>query len=71
MNPWKNLVLRISDELVVHNILKLKNTTVPDEILPKVIKLMFGHIDLVSPLSGMIRAVVRTRFFPSGGKVAK
>ena len=66
-----DLVLRISDELVLDNIRKLKNTTVPDEILPKVIKLIFGHIDLVGPISEMIRAVVRTRVFPRGGKVAK
>ena len=64
-------MLRITDKLVLDNIRRLKNTTVPDEILPKVIKLIFGHIDMVGPISEMIRAVVRTRVFPSGGKVAK
>ena len=74
---WSNsfsendLVLEISDELVIANIRKLKNSAVPDDILPKVVKLIFGNSDLVRPLAEMIRAVVRTRMFPTGGKIAK
>ena len=43
-------VLEISDELVARNV-KLKNYAVPDGILPKVIKLLFGTADSVRPLS--------------------
>ena len=46
--------------------MRLKNTTVPDEILPRVIKVIFGHIEWVGPISEMIRDVVRTRVFSSG-----
>ena len=38
---------------------------------PTIIKLLFGANDLVNPLGKMIRAVVRTRAFPEGGKIAK
>ena len=64
-------VLIITDELVAANVMKLKNSAVPDRILPKVIKLLFGSVDSVRPLSEMIRAVVRTRIFPEKGKVAR
>ena len=64
-------VLEISDELVVRNVKKLKNSAVPDGILPKVIKLLFGTTDSIRPLSEMIRAIARTRIFPKKGKVAR
>ena len=57
--------------MMAANIRKLKNSAVPDDILPKVVKLVFGNTDLVGPLKEMIRAVVRTRMFPNGGKIAK
>ena len=66
-----DLVLEITDELVAANVMKLKNSAVPDRILPRVIKLLFGSADSVRPLSEMIRAVVRTRIFPEEGKVAR
>ena len=53
-----DFVLRITDKLVLDNIRRLKNTTVPDEILPRVIKLIFCHIDMVGPIGEMMRAVV-------------
>ena len=66
-----DLVLEITDELVATNVMKLKNTTVPDDTLPMIIKLLFGSPDSVGPLSKMIQAVARTRIFPKMGKVAK
>ena len=68
-SPFRSsdLVLEITDELVAANVMKLKNTAVPDTILPKVIKLLFGSADPVRPLSEMIRAVARTRIFPEKG----
>ena len=63
--------LKISDSLVMENIHKLKNSSVPDGMRPDVIKLLFGETDSVWPLSNMIRAVARTRVFPEGGKIAK
>ena len=64
-------VLKISNELVVDGISGLKNSTVPDNILPVVIKLLFGSSDMVAPLGEMFRAIARTRVFPEGGKIAK
>ena len=66
-----DLVLEIPDELVAINVKKLKNSAVPDGILPKVIKLLFGETDSVRPLGEMIRAIARTRIFPEKGKVAR
>ena len=57
--------------MVAANIRKLKNANVPYEIRPKVIKLNFRNSDLIRPLGEMIRAVVRTRMFPTAGKIAK
>ena len=64
-------VLEVPNVLVVGCIIGLKNSSVPDSITPDVIKLLFGAEDLVNPLGEMIRAVVRTRVFPEGGKKAK
>ena len=61
----------ITDELLVTNVMKLKNTAVPDQILPRVIKLLSGSVASVGPLSEMVRAVARTRIFPEKGKVAR
>ena len=61
----------ITDELVAANVRKLKNAAVPDDISPKVIKLLFASKDSVMPLSEMIRAIARTRIFPQKGKVAR
>ena len=71
--PWsdEDNVLQVPNELVVKCILKLKNSSVPDNIKPATIKLLFGGIDLVNPLGELIRAVVRTRVFPKGGKIAR
>ena len=70
-SPEGDLVLDISDELVVANVKKMKLSSVPDQILPIVVKLFFGHLDTVGPLADLIRAVVRTRSFPRGGKIAR
>ena len=64
-------VLVITDEIVFNSILRLKNSSVPDNMTPALIKLMFGEKDLVYPVGELIRAVARTRCFPDGGKVAK
>ena len=64
-------VLEISNDLVANCIGKLKNTAVPDNILPSVIKLLFGRPDSVQPMGDMIRAVAKTRLFPTDGKVSK
>ena len=53
-----DLVLVITDDLVAENVMKLKNSAVPDRILPSVMKLLFGSSDSVRPLSEMIWAVV-------------
>ena len=70
-SPEGDLVLNISNGLVVANVNNMKLSTVPDRILPILVKLLFGHLDTVGPLADMIRAVVRTRNFPKGGKVAR
>ena len=69
--PEADNVLKISNELVVDGISRLKNSPVPDNILPMVIKLLFGYSDMVAPLGEMFRAIARTRVFPDGGKIAK
>ena len=63
-SPDGDLVLNITDALVIANIKKMKLTTVPDLISPVVIKLFFGSLDSVKPLADIIRAVVKTRCFP-------
>ena len=57
--------------MVVGCMRRLKNSAVPDNVSPMVIKLLFGSEDLVNPLGELLRAVIRTRVFPSGGKLAK
>ena len=69
--PNCNLILEISDDLVVANVKKLKLSTVPDNILPVLVKLLFGSKDTVKPLADFIRAVTRTRIFPDKGKVCR
>ena len=69
--PEGDLVLNISDALVVANVKKLKLSSVPDLIRPIVVKLFFASLETVRPLADLIRAVVRTRCFPSGGKIAR
>ena len=64
-------VLEVSDDMVVKCISRLKNSSSPDNMTPVIIKLLFGANDLVKPLGEMIRAVVRTRAFPEGGKIAR
>ena len=64
-------ILKISNELVANCVGDLKNSSVPDNISPVIIKLLFGSSDLVGPLGEMIRAVARTRVFPDAGKIAK
>ena len=64
-------ILKISNELVADCVGDLKNSSVPDNISPVVIKLLFGASDLVVPLGEMIRAIARTRVFPDSGKIAK
>ena len=64
-------VLQIPDELVLKCIKRLKNSSVPDNITPTLIKLIFGSDERVNPIGEMIRAVARTRVFPEGGKIAK
>ena len=67
----KDEVLVIPNDLVVDCIRGLKNSSVPGNITPEVVKLLFGDKDLVNPIGEMIRAVVRTRVFPEGGKIAR
>ena len=69
-SPEGDLVLKISDALVLANVKRMKVSSVPDRILPAVVKLLFGSLDTVKPLTDLIRAVVRTRRFPSKGKIA-
>ena len=64
-------VLKLTNDMVVGCIRRLKNSAVPDNVSPKVTKLLFGSDDLVNPLGELLRAVIRTRIFPSGGKLAK
>ena len=64
-------MLVIPNDLVVDCIRGLKNSSVPGNITPEVVKLLFGDKDLVNPIGEMIRAVVRTRVFPEGGKIAR
>ena len=64
-------VLEIPDQLVANCIMGLKNSSVPDNITPAVIKLIFGSYERVNPVGEMIRAVARTRVFPDGGKIAR
>ena len=61
-------VLELTNDMVVRCIQSLKNSAVPDNISPMVVKLLFGSDDLVNPLGELLRAVVRTRVFPKGGK---
>ena len=53
------------------NLKKLKISTVPDNILPVVLKLFFGRLETVIHLAELIRAVVKTRIFPTKGKLAR
>ena len=69
--PEGDLVLVISNDLVVANLKKLKLSTVPDNILPMLLKLLFGSKDTVKPLADLVRAVARTRIFPASGKIAR
>ena len=71
IGPEGDLVLDISDDLVVANIKKLKLSTVPDSIKPVLVKALFGSKDTVKPLADLIRAVARTRIFPTKGKLAR
>ena len=64
-------VLVIADELVDRGIQSLKNSSVPDNMTPSLIKLLFGAKDLVKPVGDMMRAVARTRIFPDSGKIAR
>ena len=64
-------VLEIPDQLVANCIMALKNSAGPDNMSPKVIKLIFGSYDRVNPVGELIRAVARTRVFPDGGKIAR
>ena len=66
-----DMVLKLPNYRVLECIKGLKNSAVPDNISPIVIKLLFGAEDLVNPLGEMFRAVVRTRVFPQEGKVTK
>ena len=70
-SPEGDLVLKISDALVLAKVKKMKLSTVPDGILPTVVKLLFGSLDTVKPLADLIRAVVRLRIFPMKGKIAR
>ena len=70
-SPDGDLVLQISNDLVFASIKKLKISTVPDEILPVLVKVLFGRKETVDPLADLIRAVVRTRIFPTKGKYAR
>ena len=67
----KDEVLVITDEIVVNSIVRLKNSSVPDNMTPSLIKLLFGAKDQVKPITEMMRAVARTRAFPDGGKIAR
>ena len=69
--PKGDIFLVISNDLVVANVKKLKSSTVPDNIHPVLVKVLFGSIDTVKPLADLIRAVVRTRIFPTKGKIAR
>ena len=69
--PGGDLVLDVSNDLVLANVKNLKLTTVPDNILPRLLKLLFGNKDTVKPLADLIRAVVRTRIFPASAKIAR
>ena len=64
-------ILKLTNDMVVGCIKGLKNSAVPDDISPMVLKLLFGSEDMVNPLGELLRAVIRTRVFPSGGKLAK
>ena len=64
-------VLIITDDIVLSSILGLKNSSVPDNMTPSLIKLLFGAIDKVKPVGELMRAVARTRVFPVGGKIAR
>ena len=66
-----DMVLELPNYRVLKCIKALKNSAVPDNIAPDVINLLFGAEDLVNPLGEMLRAVIRTRVFPKGGKLAK
>ena len=64
-------IINIPNQLVADCVSRLKNSTVPDNISPVIIKLLFSSCEMVVPLGEMIRAVARTRAFPDGGKIAK
>ena len=64
-------IINIPNQLVADCVSGLKNSTVPDNISPLIIKLLFSSRETVAPLGEMIRAVARTRAFPDGGKIAK
>ena len=66
-----DMILQLPNEMVLECVKGLKNSAVPDNISPIVVKLLFGAKDLVNPLGEMLRAVARTRVFPKGGKLAK
>ena len=70
-SPEGDLVLNISDGLVVAIVKKMKFSSVPDMILPILVNLFFGGLDMVGPLADLIRAVVRTHCFPRAGKIAR
>ena len=64
-------VLVITGDIVLTCLLKLKNSSVPDNMTPQLIKLLFGGKDRVNAVGEMMRAVARTRTFPEGGKIAQ
>ena len=64
-DPDGDIVLNISNDLVVANVKKLKISTVPDNILPILVKALFGCKETVKPLADLIRAVVKTRVHSS------
>ena len=70
-DPDGDFVLNISNDLVVANVKKLKICTGPDNILPILVKALFGCKETVKPLAYLIRAVAKTRVFPSKGKIAR
>ena len=50
----------ITDDLVLSSILRLKNSSVADNVTPFLIKLLFGAEDIVNPVGEMMRSVART-----------
>ena len=64
-------VLVITDDLVLKCLLKLKNSSVPDNMTTSLMKLLFGAKDIVNPVGEMMRAIARTRVFPEGSKIAQ